>query len=144
MHWEWVEGAIRALDNDFGTFDEVQDIHSAARVVLDLSREPMASRFDKLALVQPGAFFAPFIAPGHYLLAVHQIPPDPFGPPIPLNVFLTVVDVNGSWFSIETQTAPVPQFEGENVRCGADLKNHAVPAGAVDRACGNREVIMFR
>jgi hypothetical protein len=51
MHGERLEGAFGTLDNDFGTFDEVQDVDPAACIVLDLPSDPMASRFDKFALV---------------------------------------------------------------------------------------------
>ena len=40
-------------------------------------------------------------------------------------------------------SAPVPQLEGEDVRCRADLEHHAVGPGAVDGAGRDQKMVML-
>src|SRR6266566_993314 len=42
--------------------------------------------------------------------------------------------------SVEVEASPIPELEREDVRGCADLEHDVVPAGAVDRPSGDREV----
>ena len=48
-----------------------------------------------------------------------------------------------SWPTIEVDPPPVPELEGEDVGRRADLEDQVVPAGAVDGAGGDREVVVL-
>ena len=54
-----------------------------------------------------------------------------------------MVDVNRARQSVETCSAPIPQFEGKDVGCCADLENHGVLAGTVDCAGGDEKVVVL-
>src|SRR5437868_13288724 len=53
-----------------------------------------------------------------------------------------MIKVNGTGFSIQARSAPIPQLEGENVRSGADFQDHAVAARAVNGSGRNQEMVM--
>ena len=51
-----------------------------------------------------------------------------------------MIDVNRARESIEASAAPVAQLERNDVWCCADLKDHGVFAGAVDRTGRDEEL----
>ena len=107
------------------------------------AREPVAAGFDELALVQASAFFAPARTAGDGFKAVNQVALHPVRRAIPLDVRRTMIEVDGTRTAVQSEPAPVPEFEGEDVGSGADFEHHAVFARAVHRAGGNQEVVVL-
>src|SRR5258706_16085432 len=48
-----------------------------------------------------------------------------------------------AWRAVQPEPPPVPHFEGEDVRSGADLKDHAVLARAMRSSSGNQKVVVL-
>ena len=54
-----------------------------------------------------------------------------------------MIEMDGTRLSVEAEAAPIPKFEGEDVRRRADFQHHAVFAGAMHRAGGNQEMVVL-
>ena len=54
-----LEGLRRAFYDGFFALHQVQYVYAAICVMRGNAGEPVASRFDELALVEPGSFFSP-------------------------------------------------------------------------------------
>src|SRR5258705_5138040 len=140
MNHEWLEGVGRTFHQRFVAFHQIEDIEGAAGVMRDLFGEPMPPGLNELARVQSGALLAPAIARAEQLNAVHQIILRPFRGAIPLDIGQPMPQVNRARFAIKTETIPVPQFEGENIRRGADLQHHGFGTAAMHRARWDQKV----
>lgn len=57
-----LEGMVRAFDDGFFAFDEIEDVHCACGLMRDGAGEPMAAGFYELQLMQTGALFTPTFA----------------------------------------------------------------------------------
>ena len=51
--------------------------------------------------------------------------------------------MDGTGQSVQPKTSPVPELEGEAVGRRTDFQHHGIRAGAVDRAGGDQEVVVF-
>src|SRR5678815_295554 len=54
-----------------------------------------------------------------------------------------MLEMNRARAAVETNSTPVPELEGKNVGCGADLQHHRVSAAAMDGAGRDEKVIVF-
>src|SRR4051794_21424545 len=98
--------------------------------------EPVATCFYKLAFVQACTLFAPSVALRDLFECIDQVALHPFGSPIPLNVMQTVLEVDRPGQSVQTDSAPIPHFECEDIWSRADLQNHTVLSRTV--RCSSR------
>ena len=86
----------------------------------------IADCVDKLAAVQSGALHFTGFCFFQYFLLADDIVVHPFGIAVPLDIFHTVVEVDRTRQSIHAKAAPVPEFEGKDIRCRTDLQHHRV------------------
>jgi len=103
----------------------------------------MAPRFDELALMQTGTLFTPTVALRDQLNMVDQVIAHPLGRAIPLDVLCPVSDIDRTRQTVETESAPAPHLEGEDVRRRADLQHHRIGTTAVTRTRRNQKMVMF-
>src|SRR6202021_89303 len=96
----------------------------------------------KFQIMQPGALFAPAFAACDELDVINQRALHPLGRAIPLDIRRPVFQVDGSGSAIQTETAPVPKLEREDIWSGTDLEHHAASAGTVNGPGRNKEVIV--
>src|SRR5580698_2078967 len=108
------------------------------------SGEPVPPRLDEFPLMQAGALFAPALAVDNKRRLPDEIFLHPLGAAVPLNVREAVIEVNGPWKAVEPKPSPIPQLERENVRRGADFKEHALRARAVNSASRYQKMIVLR
>src|ERR1700722_17533843 len=54
-----------------------------------------------------------------------------------------MIEMDGAWFSIQTQAPPIPQLESEDVGGRADLQDHAFLTGAVHGSGWNQKMIVL-
>ena len=141
---ERIEGTGRAFDHRLAALDEVEHVEVAAGVVRNSPGEPMASGFDEFEVVESGSFLAPAIAFGYRFRSVHEVLAGPCCGAVPLDVGRAVGEVDRAGLAIEAEAVPVPQFEGENVRGGADFQNHRLRAAAVDGTRRDQEMVVLR
>ncbi len=76
MNEERLERTFGAFEDRLVAFHEVQNVHTAVALATGVMRrarrEPVATRFDELRLMQPGSLFAPAFAAGHLADLVDQ------------------------------------------------------------------------
>src|SRR4029077_14168230 len=101
------------------------------------------SCFNKFQFMQSCFFFYPSLTFIHHLNGIDQFFFFPISFPAPINYCLSMFDVDGSWLAIKSHAPPIPQFESEDVRSGADLENHAVGAGAMNSTRRDEQMVMF-
>src|ERR1700730_1462229 len=104
--------------------------------------EPVAAGFDELQRMQACTLLAPAFAIGNGSHSVDEFAPRPFGVALPGDVGEAVIDMDGPRIAVEPQTTPVPELEGVDVGCGADLQHDDARARTVYRAAWNQEVIV--
>src|ERR1035438_488781 len=51
--------------------------------------------------------------------------------------------MDGTRFAVQTQTVPIPELKGEDVRSSADFQDHGVGPGTMDGAGRNEEMVVL-
>ena len=143
MHDEGIEKSALAFHDGFLTLDEIQDIYRAAGEMQDAAAKPVAACLDEFELVQAGAFFAPPGPRGDGFDSIDEILAHPLGCAVPLNIAKAMIEMDRPRRTVEAEAGPIPHFKSENVRRGADFKNHAVASRTMNGARGNQEVLVF-
>lgn len=114
-----LERASGTLDGCRLPLDQVEHMHAlATRVVLDWLTEPMTARLDKLAAVKACSLLAPPVAFGDRFDRVDQMLPRPTFIALPLDVGRSALDIDRARLTVEIESRPIPELEGEDVRRG--------------------------
>lgn len=132
-----------AVDNCFVALYQIQHVHAAAGVVQNGFAKPVAAGFDKFTLVQASTLFTPAVSFRDRFELIHQMLMNPPRVALPVDHLFTVLQVYRARQPVQAQAAPVPQFEGENIRRSADLQHHGSRAGAVHRPSRDQEMIVL-
>src|SRR5580692_178224 len=111
---EWIEGSGRAFDDSLLSLNEVEDIDCLQRIVSRRTRKPVPARFNELQFVKPCALLAPTGTLSHWFNAVDQILENPFCVAFPNDIRQTVLEMDGSWQTVQAEPSPVPYLEREN------------------------------
>ena len=138
VYHKWLEGTGRTFHNSFPAFYQIQYIQVALCMMCNCPGEPVTVRLDELGFIQSGPFGCPAISLANFFRSVQQVFAHPLFSSVPVDVFFTVANIDGSRQAVESQTAPVPQLESEDIRSGTDFQYHTVFARAVDGASGNK------
>src|ERR1700733_11069115 len=107
------------------------------------SGKPTPPSLDEFKFVQPGSFFCPPLTFGNRFNPIDQTLSYPVGLSFPRDICDSMIKMYRSRQTVQSETPPIPKFEGEDVRRSANLKHHAAFARAMNRAGGNKKVIMF-
>ncbi|SUX59190.1 Uncharacterised protein [Citrobacter amalonaticus] len=108
MNDEGSKCAARTIDHGLRTFDQVQNVHTTLSMVCHWGSKPVTAGFDKLTFVHPGSFFPPAVPFSNGLNTVDQIVLNPLCIALPVNDLLTVVKMDRTRQSVQTQTPPSP------------------------------------
>ena len=111
----------RTFHNRFRAFHQVQNIDRAVRVVRHNRREPVATRFNELQSVRPGAPLAPARAGAQRLHAVDQIGPRRVCVMLLAQGCPPVAQVDGARHSVQPEAAPFPQLMTARFSSGRGL-----------------------
>src|SRR6218665_104432 len=108
MDNERFETFVRAFNDRFTPFHQVQYVHAAIGVMCNGFGKPMPSCFDELALMKAGIFFFPAIAFGNGMDGVDQFLFCLLRRSAPVENFCTAIDIDRAWFAIKSHTTPIP------------------------------------
>ena len=98
----------RAFHDHFIAFNQTDYIDSTIGEMLYHFGEPVATGFNKLAFMQSGTLFYSSITFSNYMYLVYQVFFGPLSCSVPLDVMLSMFNIDGSRFAIHSKTAPVP------------------------------------
>jgi len=103
-----IERSRRAFDNRFLSLNEIENIDSAQRMVRRRGRKPVSARFNEFQFVKPCALLTPTGTLSHWFNAVDQILPNPFCVAFPNDIRQAVLEMDGSWQTVQAEPSPVP------------------------------------
>ncbi len=142
MDCEWLESAVRTLHDGFFAFAKVEDVDAAFRVVQDGTVEGVPAGLDEFKAVQSGALFLDAFFFAKDFEPVAELRHHERSRPLPLDDLLSPFHVDGTRFSVQSESVPVPELEGKNVGRGADFEHHGVASRAVDCSARYQEMVV--
>ena len=131
------------LYTDSRPLHKTQHVQIAFCIVRHRLGKPRAARLQKLRAIEACPLLAPPIAGCNFFCPIQQFPFHPLRVSVPLDISQAMLKMDRAWTAIQSETAPIPKFEGEDVGRSADLKYQIVAAGTVNRPCRDREMIVF-
>src|SRR5437773_818041 len=108
MHDHGFKIPVRTLHDSFSSLDQIENVHSVARVVRDRPFEPCAASLDEFEFVQASALFNPSRSLTKGLHAIDQTSTYPVCLPFPGDVRDSVIQVDRPWQAVQPQAAPIP------------------------------------
>ncbi len=114
VHLEGLEHAFWTLDEGCLAVHKVENIHAAICVVLNRTSEGVSSCLDELVGMQSCPFFLDaFFLMKHFEM-VGDLRLDEGCGALPLDDELAALYVDGTRFAVQSESCPVPKFEGKD------------------------------
>ncbi len=143
MHFERLERTIQAFDIRLLSFDQIEHVHVILVIDYHFVLDPQTPCFDKFQLMQPRMFLFDMVILSYRMNGIDKIFLDPFCRAIPLNVFLSVIDMDRTRQTVQADPCPVPHLECETVWRSTDFQDHRIASRTVACSCRDQEMIVF-